>query len=71
VAPFAKSNFADSTTTGQTSEIRFIEDNWGLGRMGGHSFDALAGPVANIVDFSEPRTDILILDPDTGQPVEF
>jgi phospholipase C len=71
ISPFAKSNFVDSTTTDQTSVIRFIEDNWGLGRLGGQSFDALAGPVTNMLDFSEPRTDILILDADTGQPVEF
>jgi phospholipase C len=71
VSPFAKSNFVHSTTTDQTSVIRFIEDNWGLGRLGNHSFDTLAGTVANMLDFSEPRTDILILDPDTGQPAVF
>jgi phospholipase C len=71
ISPFAKSNFVDSTTTDQTSVIRFIEDNWGLGRLGNHSFDTLAGPATNMLDFSEPRTDILILDPDTGQPAVF
>ena len=69
ISPFAKSNFVDGTTTDHTSAIRFIEDNWGLGRIGGHSFDAIAGPLTNMLDFREPRTDILILDPDTGQPV--
>jgi hypothetical protein len=42
-----------------------------LGRLDGQSFDTLTGPVTNMLDFSEPRTDILILDSDTGQAVEF
>ena len=68
ISPFAKSNFVDHAITDQTSVIRFIEDNWGLGRIGNHSFDALAGSVTNMLEFTEPRTDILLLDPLTGEP---
>jgi phospholipase C len=32
--------------------IRFIEDNWGLKRIGDQSFDAKAGSVMNMFDFT-------------------
>jgi phospholipase C len=70
ISPFAKKNFVDHSTTDTTSILRFIEDNWGTGRIGGGSFDALAGSLWNMFDFSE--TDFgerrLILDPITGAP---
>jgi phospholipase C len=37
VSPFAKRNFVDHTVTDQSSILRFIEDNWQLGRIGGGS----------------------------------
>jgi len=50
--------------------LRFIEDNWGTGRIGDGSFDELAGPLTNMFDFDrhafgERR---LFLDPTTGEP---
>jgi len=70
ISPFAKLNFVDHTTTDQSSILRFIEDNWGTFplRIGGGSFDALAGPLTNMFDFSENEADdrVLILDPNTG-----
>jgi phospholipase C len=39
----AKPNFIDDTITDQSSILRFIEDNWGLGRIGRGSTDAIAG----------------------------
>ena len=71
ISPFAKRNFVDSTQTDQTSVIRFIEDNWGLGRVGDQSFDERAGSIENMFDFSrngEPRR--VFLDPVTGQRIE-
>jgi len=68
ISPFAKSNFVDHSTTDQTSILRFIEDNWGLGRIGTHSFDAKSGSLGNMLNFGQLRTDILLLDPSTGQP---
>ncbi len=72
ISPFAKPNFVDHTTTDQSSILRFIEDNWGTGRIGGGSFDALAGSLTNMFDFGEeseePGERRLILDPITGAP---
>jgi phospholipase C len=71
VSPFAKRNFVDHTLTDQTSVTRFIEDNWGLGRIRDLSFDAIAGPIENMFDFShngKPRH--LFLDPATGQQLD-
>jgi phospholipase C len=71
VSPWAKSNFIDDTITDQSSILRFIEDNWGLGRIGSGSTDAIAGPLDNLFDFHHgPRAGRLILDPTTGQQLE-
>src|SRR5499425_2246101 len=43
ISPFAKKNHVDHTLTDQSSILRFIEDNWLLGRVGDHSFDGIAG----------------------------
>jgi phospholipase C len=69
ISPWAKPNFVDSTFTDQSSTLRFIEDNWNLGRVGGGSFDAIAGPVNNMFDFSKstPQNAApVILNPTTG-----
>jgi phospholipase C len=70
VSPFARTNFVDHSTTDQTSVLRFVEDNWDLGRIGDASFDAKAGSLAGLFDFSHRRGNSarLILDPATGQP---
>jgi phospholipase C len=61
-------NHVDHTRTDQTSVIRFIEDNWQLGRIGDGSFDALAGPLTGLFDFTRRHDSPLILDPATGLP---
>jgi len=66
ISPFARKNFVDHGVTDQTSILRFIEDNWRLGRIGGHSFDAVAGSLLRLFDFDERREGRLILDPSTG-----
>ncbi|TMD00330.1 MAG: phospholipase, partial [Chloroflexi bacterium] len=67
ISPFAKENFVDHSITDQTSILRFIEDNWSLGRIGNQSFDALAGSLGNMFDFSNHRNSgRLFLDPSTG-----
>ncbi len=71
ISPFAKNNFVDHTLTDQSSVIRFIEDNWGLPRIGDQSFDERAGSIENMFDFTKngkPRH--LFLDPETGQRLE-
>lgn len=69
ISSFAKRNFVDNTLTDLSSVTRFIEDNWGLGRIGGGSSDATAGTLLNMFDFHHPRNHRLFLDPSTGQPV--
>ena len=72
VSPYAKQNFVDHGLSDQSSIVRFIEDNWSLGRIGNGSFDALAGSLDNMFDFSHhPNNgnDVLLLDPSTGEPV--
>jgi phospholipase C len=69
ISPYAKQNFVDHTVTDQSSILRFIEDNWNLGRIGDYSFDEKAGPLTNMFDFSgSGSTNTLILDPSTGEP---
>lgn len=68
ISPFAKVNFVDHDRTDQTSIIRFIEDNWNLGRLGGGSLDELAGSLNGSFDFEHPHATPLVLDSETGEP---
>jgi phospholipase C len=71
ISPFAKPNYIDHQITDQSSVLRFIEDNWDLGRIGDHSFDEKAGSLLGFFDFRHgPRRDRLILDPATGAVVD-
>jgi phospholipase C len=68
ISPYAKYNYVDHTLTDQSSIIRFIEDNWlGGQRIGNGSFDAIAGPLNNMFDFSTLRTSKYILNESTGE----
>ena len=80
ISPWARQNYVDHTLTIQTSVMRFIEDNWNLGQVGGGSFDAVVGTTVNGValgtinsmfDFSNPatppNTTTPLLSPITGQ----
>ena len=69
ISPYSKVNFVDHTITDQSSILRFIEDNWGLGRIGNQSFDAKAGSLLNMFDFSNGREQLassVFLEPSTG-----
>jgi phospholipase C len=68
ISPFARSNFVDHALTDESSILRFIEDNWRLGRVGGGSADAITGSLAGLFDFRHSSDDRLFLDPATGQP---
>src|SRR5262249_29165907 len=71
VSPGPKVNFIADSITDQSSTLRFIEDNWDLGRLGNGSTDAIAGRLNNMFDFSgRPPAHRLILDPATGQRVD-
>lgn len=68
ISLWARKNFVDHTLTDQASILRFIEDNWNLGRIGDQSVDAIAGSLMGSFDFSTPPGDRRIfLDPTTGK----
>jgi phospholipase C len=69
ISPYAIRNFVDHAVTDQSSILRFIEDNWNLGRIGNQSFDALAGTLDTMFDFHGQDNDKIILDDQTGEPV--
>jgi phospholipase C len=84
ISPFARRNYVDHSVTDQTSVLRFIEDNFELGRMDpppgrsvaeGGSFDQIAGSLNSLFDFegrsgSDDRDPgRLILDDSTGRRV--
>jgi phospholipase C len=70
VSPYAKANAVDHTLTDQTSVIRFVEDNWlGGARIGHGSFDAIAGALDGMFDWSNGANPKLTLDPKTGEPM--
>jgi phospholipase C len=52
ISPFAKVNYVDHQIMDQTSILRFIEDNWLLGRIGDQSFDERASPILNMFNFT-------------------
>jgi phospholipase C len=72
ISPFAKKNYVDHLVTDQSSILRFIEDNWNLGRIGNGSTDAIAGALDGMFDFDrgdQQQNSRLILDPDTGRVI--
>jgi phospholipase C len=71
ISPWAKSNYVDHTLIDQTSVVRFIEDNWlGGARLGGGAYDASAGSIMTLFNFSgTANTTPLYLDQTVGTPV--
>ncbi len=70
ISRYANKNYMDHAVTDQSSILRFIEDNWNLGRIGNGSADAIAGSLNGLFDFDDrARGGKLILDPTTGQVV--
>jgi phospholipase C len=69
LSPWAKQNFVDNTFTDQSSILRFIEDNWSLGRIGNGSADSAAGNLDNAFDFNQKfgHAPAVILDDNTGE----
>jgi phospholipase C len=64
ISPYSKVNAVDHTQTEQTSITRFIEDNWGTGRIGDHSFDARAASLDSMFDFRHPNNEQVLLNMD-------
>jgi len=76
ISPYARVNYVDHTTTDQSSVLRFIEDNWFLGRIGDNSTDAVAGSLLGMFNFSgtapavflNPTTGTVVSAPGSGSP---
>ena len=68
ISPYARVNFVDHTVTDQSSILRFIEDNWNLGRIGSGSTDAFAGSLLGMFNFNSTAPAVM-LDPTTGKVV--
>jgi phospholipase C len=67
ISPYARVNYVDHLVTDQSSVLRFIEDNWELGRIGNDSTDVKAGTLDGLFDFAGVRrAPKLKLDPQTG-----
>ena len=69
ISPYARDNYVDHSLTDQASVLRFVEDNWSLGRIGSGSVDNLSGSLLTMFDMSNARDTKLILDPASGTPV--
>jgi phospholipase C len=63
ISPYARQNAIDHTLTTQSSILRFIEDDWQTGRIGGGSFDATAGSLLGMFDFAHPQQRAVLLAP--------
>ena len=73
VSPWSRDNYVSHVTIDQSSVVRFIEDNWlGGERLGGGSFDAIAGSLDDMFAFNQPscRSDRLFLNSSTGEQVD-
>jgi phospholipase C len=65
ISPYARQNYVDHTVGDQTSILRFIEDNFSLGRIDqatqksvaqGGSFDQIAASLDSLFDFSRDES---------------
>jgi phospholipase C len=69
ISPWARANYVSHTIIDQSSVVKFIEDNWLGGERLPGSFDAVAGSIEDMFDFSQgPRSDRLFLNPSSGEP---
>jgi phospholipase C len=70
ISPWTKENYVDHQIMDQTSILRFIEDNWRLGRIGDQSFDEKASSISSMFNFTDGHhANNLFLDPSNGTVV--
>jgi phospholipase C len=71
ISPWAKPNYVSHTVLDQSSILRFVEDNFlNQQRIGQGSYDAIAGSIGDMLDFSRsvPQNGgVILLDGTTGQ----
>jgi phospholipase C len=71
ISPWANKNYIDTTVTDQSSITKFIEDTFlSSQRIGGGSFDSIAGSIDNMFNFTNgataPNPNVVLLNPSTG-----
>jgi phospholipase C len=67
LSPYAKINYVSHSVIDQSSILRFIEDNWHLGRIAKQSFDEKAGSLLDMFNFTTSHfAKKLFLDPLRG-----
>jgi len=68
ISPYAKQNYVDHSVNDQSSVLQFVENNWLSRERITGSFDAYAGNLELLFDFtpSRPPAPALFLDPVTG-----
>jgi phospholipase C len=69
ISPYARKNAVDHAQTDQASILKFVEDNWSLGRLpaADGALDQAAGSLEGLFDFkAKPDKTPLLLDPATG-----
>jgi phospholipase C len=64
ISPYARKNFISHQLSTQSSILRFIQSNWGLGSIGDGSFADGAQNLTPLFDFSQQPLKPLILRPD-------
>jgi len=62
ISPWSRWNYTDHRQTEQASITKFIEDNWGTGRIGDGSFDQRAGSLVGLFDFKHPNAKQVLLN---------
>jgi phospholipase C len=63
-------NYIDDAVTDLSSILRFIEDNWRLGRIGSGSFDEKAGSLGGMFNFAHRQAARrLFLDSSSGEVI--
>jgi phospholipase C len=71
ISPWSRPNYVSHVVTDQSSVLRFIEDNFlNQQRIGQGSYDAIAGSIGDMLDFSgtaPQNSAVLLLDGTTGQ----
>ena len=60
VSPYAKPGHVDSTTLDFTSQLKFIENNWGVAPLGAR--DAAANDITSAFDFASGPREPVFLD---------
>jgi phospholipase C len=66
VSPYAKRGHVDHTTLDFTSELKFIENNWGVAPLAKR--DAAANDIRTAFDFSAPARSPVLLDDSRTTP---